>query len=1405
MKRILLILFLFPFLGFGQVDLVKWNGPTTANPTIFASPASAVTAGNITGNNINLQLNNSNEGFKAFPWPTNFTIDDTKYVEFSLSAQSGYKIKLSSFNFTYKANANIKRYQVRYSLDNFATSTLLIDEAAATSFTNKSLSLSDVTLYPGAASIPIKIRVYGYKLTPNTWSDSAIDLWTPNLTQGGQNTSPTITGTVLAYDINDLNANDDIVETKEKKAISFNALSNDVNYTGSLISYTQPPASAGTVTINNNILIFTPANGFTGKTSFTYTLTKGAKSSTATVYVFVNQLVPRLIIWNGAVQTPKAVVTDSNITGNDLTTPSSNTLSIYENYFNLLNVGTTNIDLNKYVQVSITPKLNKKLTLSQFEFIYFSPNNNQGATKYQVRYSTDSGFTGGGTVLIGETNAVKGTDTKITASFPTATTVSSTNALQTFYIRIYPYGMLDVNNNNNINFRIKNDYGGDVGPTISGVVDSANVLTANPDTATTSSNTALSIPILINDEGYSALQTISVIQPPVSQGSVTVNGTTDVTFTPATGFTGAANFTYTLFNGTSYSSATVTVTVTPPPCVASLIPGNNYWKGYVYTYTGNTPMATTYVGTVVENPNFDRDIADGTITGNPLVQPNDFCGAVPSDKFFVRYLMNVTIAEAGNYSITVGADDGYRLYIDDVIVNGINNWGTHGYTTSFVKQALSVGEHKFRLEYFENESLARVSFSYGLPKGDPTLPFGDNVWNVYGFSKPNLDFNNTELRDSYSGYYIDPNLNIDSQKFWNKTQSPSVNNTAWNGIPIQIDNFTLTYRRKGFPCGRYQIQLVNCDDVAQVYIDGTQVFSQTYTVNGGLINNGAFYTLNKNSQVEIRLREDGGDANVAFNFIEVPFVYNGSVVPPAGSSITVNQDASIANNLEVCSCYIAAGKTLTVPENVTLTVNEKIVVAADGKLVVKNNGSLLQESDGIFTGAANSFVMERTSAPMKNFDFTYWSSPVAGQTFVKLSPNTLSDKYMSYTGAGWKVEATSAVMKPGIGYIIRTPKAGLWGNGENVVFPYYQGVKFIGKPNNGPVTGEAVAAGKFYLIGNPYPSALNADELLFNNTNNSNILNGTIYFWTHNTAIQQSGSKYIYKSDDYASYNKTGGVRASTGAERPSGFIAAGQSFFGSAKASGTIQFNNSMRVSGKNNQFFKPGKTAKSTVLEKNRLWINMSNDGGAFKQTLIGYITGATNEFEGDFDGVSFDGNSFIDFYSINANAKLTIQGRALPFTDTDEVPLGYRTVVAGNFTISIDNTDGILEGQRVYLEDKVTNTISDITAKDYVFTTKTGTFNDRFVLRYSNKTLGTGDFEIEDASVSVAIQNKTVTINSAVENIEKVHIYDLSGKQLYKKENVDNISWIIENLPSAQQVLVLKIFLQNGGYTTKKVLFR
>ncbi len=78
----------------------------------------------------------------------------------------------------------------------------------------------------------------------------------------------------------------------------------------------------------------------------------------------------------------------------------------------------------------------------------------------------------------------------------------------------------------------------------------------------------------------------------------------------------------------------------------------------------------------------------------------------------------------------------------------------------------------------------------------------------------------------------------------------------------------------------------------------------------------------------------------------------------------------------------------------------------------------------------------------------------------------------------------------------------------------------------------------------------------------------------------------------------------------------------------------------------------------------MDLTNAQGAFKQTLVGYISGATNEYEGRFDGESYDGNNFLDFYSINRDRNLTIQGRALPFDENDEVPLGYRVVLGRNF---------------------------------------------------------------------------------------------------------------------------------------------
>nr|WP_294932845.1 T9SS sorting signal type C domain-containing protein [uncultured Flavobacterium sp.] len=256
---------------------------------------------------------------------------------------------------------------------------------------------------------------------------------------------------------------------------------------------------------------------------------------------------------------------------------------------------------------------------------------------------------------------------------------------------------------------------------------------------------------------------------------------------------------------------------------------------------------------------------------------------------------------------------------------------------------------------------------------------------------------------------------------------------------------------------------------------------------------------------------------------------------------------------------------------------------------------------------------------------------------------------------------------------------------------------------------------------------------------------------------------------------------------------------FGQAE---TDVFNNAGTVSGGNDQFVNP---AKPSVLEKHRVWLNMTNTGGAFKQLLVGYIEGATNGYDSDFDGITLDRNPYIDFYSINLDKKLVIQGRALPFTDSDAVPLGYRSILSGEFTISIDHADGMLSTHAVYLEDTVTNTLHDLRQSGYTFTTDTGVFNSRFVLRYTNKTLGGDDFETVNNVVSIVMKNASITINSTMENLDKIFVYDMLGRQLSNQNNIRDTNLVIHNLPSTQQILLVKVFLENGKHIIKKTIFK
>jgi hypothetical protein len=523
------------------------------------------------------------------------------------------------------------------------------------------------------------------------------------------------------------------------------------------------------------------------------------------------------------------------------------------------------------------------------------------------------------------------------------------------------------------------------------------------------------------------------------------------------------------------------------------------------------------------------------------------------------------------------------------------------------------------------------------------------------------------------------------------------------------------------------------------------------------------------------------------------------VIPDAANDPVIsNTPNAIGNNLSV---HNNAQLTMNAGQNLIIT--DKITVQPNAIFTVNNNASLIQINNSAIN--SGSIKMIRTSRPMRRWSYIYAGSPIVENAFGQIpSQFDLKYKWTSGTMNGSWVPLTA--LSSGEGFIARVSNIAPFNTGTGTI-----NFEYTGTPKNGIVDvtvdsydSSSMVAGNTALLANPYPSAIDGKKFLeYNVAGKSNTeLGGTLFFWTSVTLYSGTGQ---YDVADYASWNLVGGVGLSPITSpldlslKPNGKIAAGQGFFTQIFADGQIHFDNIMRESDFNNQFFRNSNTTQSD--ERNRIWLNLYS-GTTFKQMLVGYVDGATDEEDRLYDGDSFTNNE-INIYSLLNNRKLVIQGKALPFNENDEVPLGYKITNPGFYSIAIDELDGIFSGsQTIYLKDNLLNITHDLKVSPYQFTSSAGTINDRFKIVYINNALGNPDYSLEN-NIKVIV-NDEVAVSSSNLIMESIVVYNILGQKIITYKDINSNYFSFPGLHKNNTTLLLKIKLQSGESVVKKVIY-
>ena len=493
---------------------------------------------------------------------------------------------------------------------------------------------------------------------------------------------------------------------------------------------------------------------------------------------------------------------------------------------------------------------------------------------------------------------------------------------------------------------------------------------------------------------------------------------------------------------------------------------------------------------------------------------------------------------------------------------------------------------------------------------------------------------------------------------------------------------------------------------------------------------------------------------------------------------------------------------------------------------LRKEGQLLQGTTGSGTNKGTGKLSVFQEGTVNNFQYNYWCSPV-GNTATSNSTNTAfgisqlgrpitttvttpasilaTNKYdgianplaiSSYwiykfiiksSYSDWAYVGSTATINPGEGFTMKgtsgTDNTDIYGDEvQNNPDGKHQRYDFRGKPNDGTID-IPVLEGELTFTGNPYPSAIDLQAFLLNESN----CTGVAYFWEQDKTVNShyiadykggygsySGDTDIYIPAVFYSYNGSGGevipgTSSSNNYKRR--YSPIGQGFMIEGENNGNVQMKNSYRVFVKegvanNSQFEKkanPKTVAPTAIIPQIRF--NTTLDNGPISQMVLAFSPLSTEGVDRAMDALSPNDGPANNYFVINNNEYVI---EVVPFDIDKKIAVGFRNYAQANYKIMVNEMLNIPEVTNVYLHDKITNQYYDIKNCFYDLTLPAGTNNTQYEITFKNgTTLGTDKFVENNFEVYQNNTSKNVTVENPMQKeITTYNLYDVVGRLISSK---------------------------------------